>query len=159
MGEAAGDSLSSADRETEERQVDPAAARALFETARVARLATVGAGGRPHIVPITFALERDTLYTAVDDKPKRTVRLRRLEHVAANEHVSVLADHYQDDWSRLWWARADGVARIVVSGQPEHRHAVELLQGRYDQYRHRPPAGPAIAVAVRSWSGWRAAGG
>jgi PPOX class probable F420-dependent enzyme len=138
--------------------VDPAAARALFETARVARLATVGAGVRPHIVPITFALEADTLYTAVDDKPKRTRRLRRLENIGANEHVSVLVDHYEDDWSRLWWARGDGVARIVAPGHPERHHAVELLQRRYGQYRERPPAGPAIAVAVLRWSGWRASG-
>ena len=137
--------------------MDPASARALFETARIARLATVGAGGRPHIVPITFALEADTLYTAVDHKPKRTSRLRRLENVAANEHVSLLADHYDDDWSRLWWVRGDGVARIVAPGEPEHRHAVELLERRYDQYRHRRPEGPAIAVAVSSWSGWQAA--
>jgi PPOX class probable F420-dependent enzyme len=139
--------------------LDPAAARALFAAARVARLATVGAGGRPHIVPITFALEGDTLYTAVDDKPKRTRRLRRLENIAANEHVSVLVDHYQDDWSRLWWARADGVARIVSAAEPEHRQAVELLRRRYDQYRQSPPAGPAIVVAVVGWSGWRAARG
>ena len=139
--------------------MDPAAARALFATARIARLATVSADGRPHIVPITFALEADTLYTAVDHKPKRTQRLRRLENVAANEHVGLLADHYEDDWSRLWWARGDGVARIVAPGEPEHRHAVELLERRYDQYRHRPAAGPAITVAVSRWSGWRASGG
>jgi PPOX class probable F420-dependent enzyme len=139
--------------------VDPAAARALFETAPVARLATVSAGGRPHIVPITFALEGDTLYTAVDDKPKRTLRLRRLENVAATEYVSVLADYYEDDWARLWWARADGIARIVAPGDRQHRRMVELLEGRYHQYRHRLPAGPAISVAVLRWSGWRAAGG
>ena len=124
----------------------------------MARLATVSAGGRPHIVPITFALDADTVYTAVDDKPKRTSRLRRLENIAANEQVSVLVADYQDDWSRLWWGRAEGVARIVAPGDPEHRHAVELLQRRYVQYRERPPAGPAIAVAVLRWSGWRASG-
>src|ERR671936_550792 len=130
---ALGGSFSSPDLETEEQDVDPAAARALFATARIARLATVSADGRPHIVPITFALEADTLYTAVDHKPKRTQRLRRLENVAANEHVGLLADHYEDDWSRLWWARGDGVARIVAPGEPEHRHAVGLLERRYDQ--------------------------
>src|SRR4051812_43864155 len=125
--------------------MDAAAARALFGSARVARLATVGGDGRPHVVPITFALDGDTLYTAVDHKPKRTSRLRRLENVAANPRVSVLADHYDDrDWSALWWARADGVARIVASNDPQLAELVALLQSRYEEYRRRPPAGPAI---------------
>jgi PPOX class probable F420-dependent enzyme len=138
--------------------MDADAARALFATARVARLATVGADGRPHVVPITFALDGDTLYTAVDHKPKRTTRLRRLENVAANPRVSVLADHYDEqDWSALWWARADGVARIVAPNDPQRAAAAALLQARYEQYRRRPPTGPAIAISISRWSGWRAA--
>ena len=138
--------------------MDADAARALFATARVARLATVGADGRPHVVPITFALDGDTLYTAVDHKPKRTTRLRRLENVAANPRVSVLADHYDEqDWSALWWVRADGVARILAPNDPQRTEVAALLQARYEQYRRRPPTGPAIAVAISRWSGWRAA--
>ena len=139
--------------------MDADAARALFAMARVARLATVGADGGPHVVPITFALDGDTLYTAVDHKPKRTTRLRRLQNVAANPGVSVLADHYDEqDWSALWWARADGVAGILAPNDPQRARVAALLQARYEQYRRRPPAGPAIAVSVSRWSGWRAAG-
>jgi PPOX class probable F420-dependent enzyme len=138
--------------------MNAAAARALFATARVAHLATVGADGRPHLVPIAFALDGDTLYTAVDQKPKRTTQLRRLENVAANPSVSVLADHYDEqDWSALWWVRADGAARILAPNDPQRARAAALLQARYEQYRRRPPTLPAIAVSVSRWSGWRAA--
>ena len=138
--------------------MNAAAARALFATARVAHLATVGADGRPHLVPIVFALDGDTLYTAVDHKPKRTTRLRRLENVAANPSVSVLADHYDEgDWSALWWVRADGVARTVAPHEPLNARAVALLEARYEQYQRRQPTGPAIVVSISRWSGWRAA--
>lgn len=130
-------------------------ARARFASARVARLATADAAARPHLVPIVFALDGDVLYTAVDDKPKSTRNLRRLANVAANPQVAVLVDDYAEDWNRLWWARADGTAR-VVEGQAA-RVAVELLTARYVQYAHRPPPGPVIAVDVRAWTGWQAA--
>jgi PPOX class probable F420-dependent enzyme len=133
--------------------VSPDEARARFAAARSARLATVGEDGAPHVVPICFALAGDgTLYTAVDHKPKRTANLRRLRNIAVNPNVSVLADHYEDeDWSRLWWARADGTARVL---EPGHPGAIALLQARYEPYRTRPPEGPVIAVAVARWSGW-----
>jgi PPOX class probable F420-dependent enzyme len=115
----------------------------------VARLATVDANGRPHVVPICFVLDGDTLYTAVDEKPKRSRRLKRLANIVANPHVEVLIDHYEEDWSRLWWVRLRGVAHIV-----EDPHAVELLAAKYPQYRQRPPAGPVIAVAVEERSEW-----
>src|SRR5204863_4028838 len=113
--------------------VDAEEARELLASAAVGRLATVGSDGRPHLVPICFAVEGSTLFTAVDHKPKRTLALRRLANVAANPAVSVLADHYEDDWSRLWWVRADGVARVVEAETPEHAGAVELLRSRYAQ--------------------------
>lgn len=79
--------------------------------ARVARLSTTRADGRPHVVPMTFALlsggeHADALVTAVDAKPKRTTDLQRLRNIAANPAVSVLVDHYDDDWTQLWWVRA-----------------------------------------------------
>ena len=130
-------------------------ARALFATARVARLATVGADGRPHLVPIVFAVAGDAVYSAVDAKPKRTTALKRLENVARNPRVALLADHYDDsDWSALWWVRADGVARVLEDGDEAGR-AVALLRERYEQYRAEPPRGPVLAVAVERWSGWR----
>jgi PPOX class probable F420-dependent enzyme len=126
-------------------------ARARFAAARVARLATADAAGRPHLVPICFAVAGDTVYSAVDDvKPKATRRLRRLANVAANPAVALLADEYDEDWSRLWWVRADGRGR-VLDDAPE---AVALLVERYAQYRAAPPAGPVLAVDVERWSGW-----
>jgi PPOX class probable F420-dependent enzyme len=135
--------------------VEATEARRLFATAPVARLASVDADGAPHLVPICFALDGDTLYTAVDRKPKRTTRLRRLANVAADPRVSVLADRYEDDWSALWWVRGDGTARIVTAGAEEHAHVVALLTARYGQYEDEPPEGPAIVVSILRWSGWR----
>jgi PPOX class probable F420-dependent enzyme len=137
--------------------VDAGEARGLFASARVARLATVDADGRPHLVPITFALHGDDIVTAVDHKPKRTTRLRRLVNIEANPRVSVLADQYEDDWSRLWWARADGTARIVEPGASEHERAVSRLAARYPQYEEQRPSDSVILVSVSRWSGWRAA--
>ena len=119
------------------------------EDAPVARLATVDAGGRPHVVPICFVLDGDTLYTAVDEKPKRSRRLKRLSNIEADPHVEILIDHYEEDWSRLWWVRLRGVARIV-----EDPRAVGLLAGKYPQYREQPPTGPVIAVTVEERSEW-----
>lgn len=126
-------------------------ARAAFAGARVARLATAGADGRPHLVPIVFALDGDEIVSAVDAKPKRTTNLRRLANVRENPRVALLADHYEEDWDALWWVRADGTARVLERDE----RAVALLAERYGQYRDRPPAGPVIAVTVERWSGWR----
>jgi PPOX class probable F420-dependent enzyme len=133
-------------------------ARERFAAARVARLATAGADGRPHVVPVVFALEGDTAYHAVDHKPKRTRALRRLANIEANPRVSLLVDAYDDaDWERLWWVRADGSARILEPDDAEALRAVELLAERYAQYRSRRPDGPVVAVDVERWSGWRGA--
>jgi PPOX class probable F420-dependent enzyme len=129
--------------------------RGRFASARVARLATVGADGRPHVVPVTFAVDEDVVFSAVDAKPKRTRALKRLANIEANPRVSLLVDEYSDDWSALWWARADGIASILGSGAV-YEKAIRALAARYDQYRAQPPAGPAIVVAVERWSGWSA---
>jgi PPOX class probable F420-dependent enzyme len=137
--------------------MDPAEARTRFDGARVARLATAGADGRPHLVPVVFALDGDTLYTAVDDvKPKVTTRLKRLANIAANPAVALLADHYEDDWTALWWVRADGTARLLEPADDEAGKARALLAGRYPQYAEAPPPGVVIAVDVTRWSGWAA---
>jgi PPOX class probable F420-dependent enzyme len=136
--------------------VDAGEARELLASARVARLATCDSGGRPHLVPITFAIDEDTILTAVDHKPKRTIHLRRLANVEANPGVAVLADRYEEDWSKLWWARADGLARILQPGAEDHANAVAQLAARYTQYAERRPEGPAIEISVSRWSGWRA---
>jgi PPOX class probable F420-dependent enzyme len=130
-------------------------ARRLFAAARVARLATAGADARPHLVPIVFAVDGDAVYSAVDAKPKRTTALKRLENVARNPRVALLADHYDDsDWTALWWVRADGVARVAEG--PEAERGIALLTDRYAQYRAAPPRGPVLAIAVERWSGWHA---
>ncbi|MDF5757088.1 TIGR03668 family PPOX class F420-dependent oxidoreductase [Spongiactinospora sp. TRM90649] len=133
--------------------MDPGRARALFAGARVARLATVRPDGTPRLVPVTFAVRGDVIVTAVDHKPKTTTALGRLADIAANPRVCLLADHYDDDWERLWWARADGPARVVEGAAEERSWLVE----KYAQYRERPPAGPAVLVEVGRWSGWTAA--
>jgi PPOX class probable F420-dependent enzyme len=121
-----------------------------FATARIARLATVGPDGAPHLVPIAFALGKDVIYSAVDGKPKKHRNLRRLANIAAEPRVTVLADHYEEDWGRLWWVRADGIA-VVRDDSPE---GLAALSAKYQQYRDTPPPGPFVEIAVRRWSAW-----
>jgi PPOX class probable F420-dependent enzyme len=129
--------------------------RVLAAEARVARLATLTPDGRLHLVPISFVLDGDTLYSAVDDKPKRSRRLQRLANVRANPDVAVLVDHYDEDWSRLWWVRLRGAGRIVEQGV-ELEAALRLLAVKYEQYRRQPPGGPVLAIELREWRGWEA---
>jgi PPOX class probable F420-dependent enzyme len=126
--------------------------RERFGSTRIARLATADEHGRPHLVPLVFAVQGPRIYSAVDSKPKLTMALRRLANIAANPRVSLLVDHYDEDWTRLWWARADGVARVSDDGGG----AAELLAARYAQYRETPPPGPFIAIEVERWTGWSA---
>ncbi len=122
--------------------------------ARSATLGTTDGTGRAHLVPIVFAYRDGVVYTAVDAKPKTTLRLRRIANIEQNPHVSVLVDHYEDDWDRLWWIRLDGVARIAQNW-PLRDTALELLAAKYPVYADQPPPGPAIAITVeriRSWS-------
>jgi PPOX class probable F420-dependent enzyme len=125
-----------------------------FAAVRVARLATVDQSGAPHIVPITFALAGSRIVTAVDHKPKRSSRLKRLDNIAAEPRVTVLADHYDEDWSRLWWVRADGIAVLIEPGDPRHQEAAALLATKYDAYRDHPIAGVVIDIRVTGWSDW-----
>ena len=132
----------------------PYEARSRFVEARVARLATSGPRG-PHVVPITFAVEGDTIVTAIDAKPKRGGPLQRIRNVETDPRVAVLVDEYDEDWNRLWWARADGLAVVVAAGASRD-HAVALLRARYAQYRDAPIEGPAIVIRVARWTGWSA---
>jgi PPOX class probable F420-dependent enzyme len=131
-------------------------ARRRFGAARIARLATADAAGIPHVVPIVFAVDGDRVYSAVDAKPKRTRALRRLANITVNPNVAVLVDHYADDWSTLWWARADGTARVVSPDAGDGERAIALLTARYAQYSTDPPTGPVIVIDVQRWSGWSA---
>jgi PPOX class probable F420-dependent enzyme len=130
-------------------------ARRRFAAARVARLATVSGDGQPHLVPVVFAVEHDTVLIAVDAKPKRHRALRRLANIAENPAVSLLVDHYDDDWAHLWWVRADGTA-AVTDDETVLGRARDALGARYPQHREQPPEGPAIVVEIRRWSGWSA---
>lgn len=130
----------------------PEEARARFASARVARLATVSAAGIPHLVPVTFAVRGDQVVFAVDHKPKSTVALRRLRNIAENPAVCFLADGYSEDWSQLWWVRADGVARV----EPPGAGPVAWLVAKYEQYADRPPEHAVVVTDVHTWSGWTA---
>jgi PPOX class probable F420-dependent enzyme len=129
----------------------PAWVTAALRDERVARLGTADDGGAVRLVPVCFAVVDGWLASVVDHKPKRTGQLRRLDDMRAAGRGTVLVDHYEDDWSRLWWVRLRGVARIV-----EDPRAVELLAAKYPQYREQPPAGPVIVVSVEERSEWTA---
>ena len=135
--------------------MSPEEARAAFLRQPHAILATADASGVPHLVPVVFAETGDGLALVVDHKPKRSTDLKRLRNIAANPHVSLLTEHYAADWSALWWARADGTAQVSAL-TPE---VLAAFQRKYPQYRATPPQGPAVAVTVARWSGWRAAPG
>lgn len=124
--------------------------------ARVARLATADGSGEPHLVPIVFALDGDAIHTCVDDKPKTTRRLRRLADIAANPRVSVLVDHYSDDWSQLWWIRIDGIATVHAADTDAGATGLDALVRKYPQYQSKRPPGPVITIARLRWRSWSA---
>ncbi len=127
--------------------------RARFAQAPTARLASVTPGGKPHLVPVVFAVNSDVVYTAVDAKPKKTRNLRRLTNIEHNPNVSLLVDHYDDDWTQLWWVRADGTATIHRDGAVVDA-GYDALKAKYRQYQTVSLDGPVIAVTVQSWAAW-----
>jgi PPOX class probable F420-dependent enzyme len=133
--------------------VDAQTARERVAGAPVGHLATVTAEGRPHLVPCCFVLAGDWIYSAVDAKPKSTASLRRLANITVTPAVALLVDHYDEDWSDLWWVRVDGTAQVFESGARRH-DAIAALAGKYRQYRETPPPGPVIAVEVTGWRWW-----
>lgn len=132
-----------------------------FTRSPVARLATSTPDGRPHLVPVVFAValdgpdDNDVVYSAVDAKPKTTQRLRRLANIRSNARVSLIVDNYADDWTQLWWVRVDGVAAIHSDGEAMQT-GYRLLHAKYPQYQSVSLDGPVIAVTVRRWSSWHA---
>ncbi len=127
--------------------------RRRFAVARVAVLGTIGQDAAPHLVPVAFAVHGDVIYSAVDDKPKRTRALRRLRNVRENPRVALLVEHYEEEWEALWWVRADGHARVLDAGDPVAHEAVMALRERYPQ---QSGAGEVLAVDVERWTGWAA---
>src|SRR5438552_12236623 len=139
---------------TEVRQDHAEVHEPRLTAARVARLATTDPDGRPHLVPIVFALDGDTLYSAVDRKPKRSRTLRRIQNARARPDATILVDHYEDERRRLRSTRLRGRARVLDDG-PERERALELLAAKYPQYRTEPPDGPVLAVDVTEVREWR----
>ncbi len=127
--------------------------RQRLEIAEVGRLGTITPDLKPHLVPCCFALVGSTVYSAVDAKPKSSLVLRRVENIGVHPQASLLVDHYDQDWSRLWWIRLDGRARVADT-QVERELAVEHLRSKYSQYRETAIVGPVIALEVDSWRSW-----
>ena len=141
--------------EIRRHRIDQEEITRLLHSTQSATLGTVDERGRPHLVPIVFAYRNGGLYTAVDRKPKSTYRLKRLRNIEANPHVSVLLDHYGDDWTELWWVRIDGSARVIDSG-PGFEEALALLTRKYRTYGAQPPPGPVIEIRVENIRAWSA---
>jgi PPOX class probable F420-dependent enzyme len=119
----------------------------------VGRLATIDADGKSNVVPFVFALEGDTLYSSVDEKPKRTRRLQRIENLRRDPRFTVLVDHYEEDWPAVWWVRLRGQGRVIESGA-ERERAIRVLSEKYDQYDAEATQGAVIALDVEEWRGW-----
>jgi PPOX class probable F420-dependent enzyme len=135
---------------------DPQELRRRVGPAPVGRLATIRRDGRPRLVPVTFALVEELLCFVVDEiKPKRDTRLARLADVARDPRVTLLVDHYADDWSALWWVRIDGHADVHDTGNLRER-ALDALAAKYPPYRAVRPAGPVVAITPAAWTGWSA---
>jgi len=127
--------------------------RTRLANGRVARLATVGGDGQPHVVPVTFAVDGDLIYTAVDHKPKKSANLRRLRNIRENPRVALLVDHYAENWDELWWARVDGWASVVEDEQAL-QDPLDVLVSRYEQYGELRPSGPVVVIQADRWKGW-----
>jgi PPOX class probable F420-dependent enzyme len=132
--------------------MDDSSAR-LLDEARVATLATVSADGRPHLVPVVFARDGADLVTAVDGKPKKQTTLARIENIRRDGRVTLLAQHYEEDWSKLWWVRVDGSAAVETTGADFER-ALQALRGRYPQYGRVQLGGPVIRISVERAVSW-----
>lgn len=139
----------------------PPQSRRGFARARVGHFATSD-GRRPSLVPVCFVLLGGTVYHAIDAKPKSLPanRLRRVANIRANPNAALLVDHYEEDWSRLWFSLARGQARLITEGV-EHRRAILALRRKYPQYRSTfPLADDALVIAldVRQMTRWVSAG-
>jgi len=125
-----------------------------IQSQRVAHLATASADGRPHVVPVCFAYLDGHIYIAIDEKPKRSLRLKRLRNIEANPQVAIVLDRYDEDWSRLAWVLVQGTAVVLDSG-PEHARALAALREKYPPYLEMALEGrPVISVTAERVSSW-----
>jgi PPOX class probable F420-dependent enzyme len=135
-------------------QGPPAQVLGRFADALVARLARMSPDG-PRIVPVTFAWHAGRAVWAVDDvKPKRGRELQRLRDLAADPRVALLVDHYEDDWSALWWVELRGTASRLEGEAAEA--ALDVLAARYPAYLKARPPGPVIEIEPERWTWWSA---
>lgn len=131
--------------------------RGYLETRRVGRLATADSAGRPHVVPICYALAGDQIVTPIDEKPQRVdpSKLRRSRDIDENPRVALVVDHYTETWSQLGWLQIRGTATRVAPGETHHTPGVSVLEAKYDQYAtHDLSERPLISIdpgSVRSW--------
>ena len=112
--------------------------RHLLEASRSAHLATASADADPHLMPVVYALHDDAIWIAIDEKPKTTLRLRRLRNIEENARAALLLDHYDDDWSQLWWLLIRGPAEVWWPQTWHARQAaaaIAALRARYPQYK------------------------
>ncbi len=133
----------------------PRWARELLEQARVARLSYVDERDRPRVLPVTFAVEGGAVWSAIDEKPKRTRHPARLRHLSRRPEAALLVDVYDDDWSRLAWVQLMGSVEIVDASSA--RDALTVLAAKYAQYAERTPPGPLLRLGVERALQWRAA--
>jgi PPOX class probable F420-dependent enzyme len=126
--------------------------RAFLLRRRIGHFATADVRGTPSVVPVCFALDEDILYTALDDKPKRTRRLRRIRNLEANSRAAFVADHYDEDWSMLGWVMIRGAADLLESGG-KFEHGCDLLRRRYVQYATMRLS-PIMAVRILEVGSW-----
>jgi PPOX class probable F420-dependent enzyme len=124
--------------------------------ARVARLATINADGAVRLVPICFVVVDGWIGSAVDHKPKRSGNLRRLEDLERAGSATVLVDHYDEDWSQLWWIRIRGRAAVHRAPDVESQAVIDALVSKYPQYRERRPVGAVYRIALDDVRSWRA---
>ena len=134
----------------------PAWARDLLELERVARLAYLDGDDRPRVLPVTFALADDAVWSAIDEKPKRTPEPARLGYLERRPEAALVVDRYDDDWSRLAWVELLGRIDVVpLEAAPD---AVTALAAKYEPYARRTPPGPLLRLTVERTLHWRAAG-
>jgi PPOX class probable F420-dependent enzyme len=128
--------------------------RTFLDQQRVGHLATADAHAAPHVVPVCFAVARDTLYITVDEKPKRGASLKRVRNMLENPAAAFITDRYDEDWSRLGWVMLRGRAEILYAGQ-EHDAAQSLLRARYAQLAAMQIAAlPVIALRIERVTSW-----
>jgi PPOX class probable F420-dependent enzyme len=134
----------------------PGWARELLAAERVARLAFLDDEDRPRVLPVTYAVFGEAVWSAIDEKPKRAAEPARLRYLRRRPDAALCVDRYSDDWSGLAWVQLLG--RIDVLPAAEHSAALEALAARYGPYRERTPPGPLLRLSVARALSWRATG-